>query len=134
MTELYIILAVVVGVVGLTFLFNYLKRKNIIDENIGDDLANAVNLARLIMEVLPSNEKIDKIKDKSTLIFDIADTVTDYVHDLEIDNSDKNQIALDTALEVLSKMKIEVTDAQKQLIVMAISASLKHHQNKENQQ
>ncbi|MNH66515.1 hypothetical protein D3C73_185470 [compost metagenome] len=128
MNELIAILIAIVGVIGLGVLIGYLKSVKVIKDDFSKDMSNAVNIAKLFLEVLPLDEKI---KDKTVFIFDLVDDITEYVHYLELDDTDKEKLAYETVVEILSKYGIVPTDAQKQLMVLAINTSLNWFKDKE---
>lgn len=125
MVEIMTILAVVVGVVGLAVLIGYLKSKGAFNKEIMDRIIDGINdsvrLASLITEVIPFNRNV---KDKSILVFDVVDKVADYVYELDTD-ADKQELALETAIEILNQLGVTPTEAQIQLMKQAIYASFK---------
>lgn len=122
MNDLYLMFGILAGVIGFGVLIGYLKKKNIIDENIGDDITNAIVLAKLIMEVLPLEKKS---KDKATFILEVSDEVANYIHFLERNDIDKEKLTLETTLNILEKFNVTPTDSEKQLMTITVQEALK---------
>ncbi|MNW56694.1 hypothetical protein D3C74_344240 [compost metagenome] len=126
MSELIIIIAVLGGVIGLFALIAYLKKRGILKEGFLKDINEAVNIAKLFTDVLPLDMPT---KNKTEFIFDIVEDVTEYIHYLEDNNVNKNQLSYDTVLEILNRLAVTPTDSQKKLALLAIESSLKHLEN-----
>ncbi|OMD71245.1 hypothetical protein [Paenibacillus odorifer] len=120
MNDLYIYIIVVISVVSVGTLYIYGKSRGFIKSNLSLDITDALSLFRLITEVVPLGAVV---KDKATAIFDIADFVAEYIHDLDNSIEDIDKISMDTVLLLLAELNITPTESEKKLIKITLDAS-----------
>ncbi|OME50659.1 hypothetical protein BSK59_22410 [Paenibacillus odorifer] len=120
MQDLYIYIIVVFSVVSVGTLYIYGKSKGFIKSNLSVDITDALSLFRLITEVVPLGTVV---KDKATAIFDIADFVAGYIHDLGNSIEDIDKISMDTVLLLLAELNISPTESEKKLIKITLDTS-----------
>ncbi|MFI2856768.1 hypothetical protein ACH6EH_06475 [Paenibacillus sp. JSM ZJ436] len=125
MTEIYIILSVLAVVIAGLFVVPFLKKKNVINEHVFENMDEALKIARLVLDVIPS-DKIDK--KKTTAVFDIADQVIDHVNALYYADSkvDKMAVSMLVMDSVLKQMDVKPSESELKLMKIIINQGIEY--------
>jgi hypothetical protein len=114
---LYVIIAFVVVIAGAIFIPK-LKKSGTITPDTLDTAEHALELVELILQRV--NPKL-AFQDKTKFIFDLASDIVDYVVALPSDEkADKIEFSLGVMHDILAKMKVPVTEDEKNLIDYAV--------------
>lgn len=119
-TMLYAI-GIAILVLGFAFLFNYLRKKNIITANV-DDLITIATTFNLTVDIINSlNLKYEANVKQITGI--LGDTLDFAIKNYD-DKRDMEKIALDYAIGLSEKVGLEMTDKRKEVMKKLIETCL----------
>ncbi|MFB5759124.1 hypothetical protein [Paenibacillus medicaginis] len=123
-TDLYVIGGLILLVTGLFFLIPFLKMKGIKVEEVADQILDSIEIADLVLAVLPIAEKH---KNKASVVSDVAKHVIKYVEDFSNDTltqEAKEKLSKELIDKVLAELKIVPTNAQRKLIEVLVKNGL----------
>lgn len=123
--DLILFAGIVVGVLGIYFLVNFLRKKGYFDKDNLDNTKKVLEIAELIYKVLRKG-----IEKESTFLFDLGYIVVDYIYKTMDDNVDKKVISLEVIKEILNKFNKTPTEDEWKLIEFIVSEAIDYYEKK----
>lgn len=122
---LLIIGVVVALVIILGFIaVPYFKRSGLVKE---EDVKFTVELLQIVGIILNEMKLKQEVKDEAVIVVEVARVAVGYVQDMMGDKTiaEQQESAINASIMVLNKMKIEVTDARKELVEITVKLVIK---------
>lgn len=123
--DLVLFAGIVVGVLGIYFLVNFLRKKGYFDKDDLDNTKKVLEIAELIYKVLRKG-----IEKESTFLFDLGYIVVDYIYKTMDDNVDKKVISLEVIKEILNKFNKTPTEDEWKLIEFIVSEAIDYYEKR----
>ena len=123
--DLVLFAGIVVGVLGIYFLVNFLRKKGYFDKDNLDNTKKVLEIAELIYKVLRKG-----IEKESTFLFDLGYIVVDYIYKTMDDNVDKKVISLEVIKEILNKFNKTPTEDEWKLIEFIVSEAIGYYEKR----
>jgi len=125
--EILVIIGLITGTLALGLgLIPYLQRKKYITIEGVKISKEILSIFKLLL--IEMNFKNKNTKEQAILIFDITDSILNYIkEDMSVDDVEKQkQIAYKMIVDVLEDLDIEITENRKQLIKLSIDEALEN--------
>lgn len=123
--DLIFIFGVIIGVLGIGFLFKWLKNKNYIDESDVELSKDLLILAQLILTRF--NFRNENTTENLNTFFNVADVVVDFIvmNFNVVENDEISNLAYDTSLKVLDYLNINIDSEKKEMIRKGIDFAVR---------